>query len=113
MKRTLSSLAVYGLLLFAALLAVFPLLWMVSVSFMQTGAASTFPPPLWPSDPTLAHYRQLLAQGGIGRAFANSLSLAVAATLISTTFNTLAGYALPSCISRGASASLRCSSARS
>jgi multiple sugar transport system permease protein len=65
---------------------------MVSVSFMQAGAASSFPPPLWPSEPTLAHYRQLFAQGGIGRAFVNSLGLALAATAISTLFNTLAGY---------------------
>jgi multiple sugar transport system permease protein len=93
MKRALPSLAINGMLLAASLLAIFPLAWMLSVSFMQTGAASTFPPPLWPVDPTLSHYRQLLAQGGIGRAFVNSLGLAIAATLISTTFNTLAGYA--------------------
>ena len=93
MKRALPTLAVNGLLLLASLLALFPLAWMLSVSFMQTGAASSFPPPRWPLDPTLAHYRQLLAQGGIGRAFANSLGLAIAATLISTFFNTLAGYA--------------------
>lgn len=34
---------VNGVLLLAAGLAVFPLLWMLSVSFMQTGAASSFP----------------------------------------------------------------------
>lgn len=93
MSRTMKSVAVNGLLLLAALLAIFPLVWMVSVSFMPTGAASTLPPPLWPKDPTLDHYRQLLRDGGIGRAFGNSLGLAVAATLLSTCFNTLAGYA--------------------
>ena len=71
MKRTASdfwpSLAINGLLLLAALAALFPLYWMLAVSLMPTGAASSLPPPLWPKDPTLEHYRQLLAQGGIGR----------------------------------------------
>lgn len=91
-KNIGQTLWVNGLLLLAAGLALFPLFWMVSVSFMPSGAASTLPPPLLPKDPTLAHYRALFAQGGIGRAFANSLGLAIAATLISTLFNTLAGY---------------------
>jgi multiple sugar transport system permease protein len=73
--------------------AAFPLFWMVAVSLMPTGAASTYPPPLWPRSPTLEHYRQLVAQGGFGRAFANSLGLALAATALSTFFNALAGYA--------------------
>jgi multiple sugar transport system permease protein len=97
MKRKASefwpSLAINGLLLLAALAALFPLYWMLAVSLMPTGAASSLPPPLWPKDPTLEHYRQLLAQGGIGRAFANSLGLAIVATSISVLFNTLAGYA--------------------
>ncbi len=92
MKRPLATLAVNGALLLAAAAALFPLAWMVAVSFMPTGAASTYPPPIWPRQPTLAHYRQLLAQGGLGRAFANSLGLAIAATAVSTFLNALAGY---------------------
>ncbi len=88
-----SSLAVNGLLLIAAATAAFPLLWMLSVSFMPSGAASTLPPPLLPAQPTLQHYQQLFAAGGLGRAFVNSLLLACAATALSVTFNTLAGYA--------------------
>jgi multiple sugar transport system permease protein len=93
MKRPLATLLVNAVLLLGAALAVFPLLWMVAVSLMPSGAASTLPPPLVPREPTLAHYRELFERGGIARAFANSLGLAVAVTLLSTTFNTLAGYA--------------------
>ena len=93
MKRPLATVAVNAMLWIAASLAIFPLVWMVSVSLMPAGAASTLPPPLWPKAPTFEHYRQLLAQGSIGRAFVNSLGLAIAATLISTSFNALAGYA--------------------
>ncbi|PZP32006.1 MAG: sugar ABC transporter permease [Roseateles depolymerans] len=85
--------AVNGLLWLFAALAVFPLVWMVCVSLMPLGSASSLPPPLLPQHPTLVHYRQLLADGGIGRAFVNSLGLAVASTLLSVSFNTLAGYA--------------------
>lgn len=83
---------VNGLLWGLALLAVFPLLWMVSVSLMPAGSASSLPPPLLPRQPTLAHYQQLLRAGGIAQAFVNSLGLALAATLLSTSLNTLAGY---------------------
>ncbi len=91
--RAIKALAVNAVLAAAALLTIAPLLWMLSVSFMHSGEASSFPPPLLPSDPTLEHYRALILQGGIGRQFLNSLGLAVAATLLSVTFNTLAGYA--------------------
>ncbi|HEX5683527.1 MAG TPA: carbohydrate ABC transporter permease [Ideonella sp.] len=91
--RTVQTVAVNGVLALAALLTVAPLLWMVAASLMRSGEASSFPPPLLPSEPTLDHYRALITQGGIVRQFANSLGLAIAATLLSTTFNTLAGYA--------------------
>ncbi len=94
MKNSLSwpAIGINLALLSAALLALFPLFWMVSVSLMPSGAASTYPPPLLPAEPTLAHYRQMFSQGGIGAAFINSLGLAIGVTLISTLFNTLAGY---------------------
>ena len=40
------TIAVNALLAVLAAFALFPLLWMVSVSFMQPGEASTLPPPL-------------------------------------------------------------------
>lgn len=84
---------VNALLVLCALLAMFPLLWMTSVSFMAHGEASHFPPPLLPRQATLANYLELFAQAGIGRYFLNSLLLAVAATLLSLAFNVGAGYA--------------------
>jgi multiple sugar transport system permease protein len=93
MKRRPASLLVNGLLVAAAGFALLPLLWMLSVSFMRPGEADSFPPPLLPSAPTLAAYRSLFAQHGMGRYFANSLFLASAATGISLIFNVAAGYA--------------------
>lgn len=88
-----AAIAVNALLLAAAAITLGPLLWMVSVSFMSPGEASSFPPPFLPRQATLANYRQLFGQEGIGRYFANSLFLATAATLLSLIFNVTAGYA--------------------
>ena len=90
-----------ALLALCALLTVFPLAWMLSVSFMMPGEASHFPPPLLPRQATLANYRELFAQAGIGRYVANSLLLAVAATLLSLAFNVGAGYAFAKLRFRG------------
>ena len=92
MKRWPEALLVNGLLVLLASMALFPLLWMVSVSFMRPGEAASFPPPLLPSQATFDNYRQLFAGEGMGRYFLNSLLLAGAATLLSLTFNVMAGY---------------------
>jgi multiple sugar transport system permease protein len=83
----------HALLIGAAALTLLPLLWMLSVSFMSTGEASAFPPPLLPGHWTLANYRHLFGQQSVGRYLANSLWLASATTLLSLIFNSLAGYA--------------------
>lgn len=87
------ALWVNGALAVATAFALLPLLWMLSVSFMQPGESNALPPPLWPSSPTLANYRQLLAQTGIGRYFVNSLVVAGGVTASSLLFNLMAGYA--------------------
>jgi multiple sugar transport system permease protein len=88
-----AGLVVNGLLLGAAAISLFPLLWMLSVSLMAPGEAASFPPPLLPRDATLANYRELFAHGGMARYLANSAVLTVAVTLISLTINVAAGYA--------------------
>jgi multiple sugar transport system permease protein len=93
MRSRSVGLTVHALLLAAAAITLFPLAWMVSVSLMSPGEASSYPPPLVPGQATLTSYSKLFAQEGMGRYFANSLFLAVAATLLSLLFNVTAGYA--------------------
>jgi multiple sugar transport system permease protein len=83
---------VNGALLGASLVALFPLLWMVSVALMAPGEASTSP-PLVPAHPTLAGYRELFERADMGRSLVNSLGLALGATALSLAFNVAAGYA--------------------
>lgn len=82
-----------GALLLLALASLAPLAWMLSVSFMPSGQASQFPPPLLPARATFDNYRELFTHTGMGRQFLNSLGMSVAITVGSLLCNTLAGYA--------------------
>src|SRR5215217_1868330 len=76
-----------------ALAVLFPLAWMVSVSFMSTGEAASFPPPLLPKTWTLEHYRDLFVTQVMGRYLWNSFALATLATGLALLFTVPAGYA--------------------
>ena len=93
MNPRLAAAVVNGALIAVSAIVLFPLLWMLSVSFMQAGEASAFPPPLLPAHATLANYDALFARAGMGRYLANSLAIATAMTLLSLAFNLSAGYA--------------------
>jgi multiple sugar transport system permease protein len=96
-----------GLLWLLAALTLFPLLWMVSVSFMPTGASASYPPPILPTGATWQHYRDLFAQQHMGRYFANSVIVATSATALALVFNGLAGYAFAKLRFRGREALYR------
>ena len=93
MNARVAKTIVNGLLVAAAFIALFPLAWMASVSFMQPGEASAFPPPLLPAHATLANYHVLFERAGMGRYLVNSLLVATATTALSLLFNLAAGYA--------------------
>jgi len=96
-----NRLAINAALVLLALIALAPLLWMLSVSFMPAGAASHFPPPLLPSRFTLDNYRELFERIGIGHYLVNSVIVACAITVLSLLVNTMAGYAFAKLQFRG------------
>ena len=85
--------ALTALAALVTLLVLMPLIWMVSVSFMAPGEAATFPPPLFPANPTLENYRTLFSNYGIGRYLLNSVIVSSLATLLALLFVVPAGYA--------------------
>lgn len=89
LARWLVNSALFG----CAVLALLPLLWMLSVSFMPPGAASSLPPPLLPAHPTLGNYRELFAHAGMGRYVFNSLLVSTAIAALALACNLMAGYA--------------------
>ncbi len=92
-ESRLNAIAVNAALVLLALISLAPLAWMVSVSFMPTGEASHFPPPLLPSNASLGAYRELFERTGMARNFGNSLLVSLSITLLSLLVNTMAGYA--------------------
>lgn len=92
-KERLQRIGLYAALGFATALTLFPLLWMISVSFMPSGEANAFPPPFLPSRWTFEHYASLFDRLNMGRYLMNSFGLALAATAVSLWFNATAGYA--------------------
>lgn len=101
MNSRLASALVNGGLIGLAAIALFPLLWMLSVSFMTPGEAGAFPPPLIPDTPTFANYRELFERAGMGRYLMNSFIVAAATTLLAVAFNVMAGYAFAKLRFRG------------
>ncbi len=93
MNRRAHLLLVNAALMLAAAATLFPLLWMLSVSFMPSGESSSYPPPLLPSTITIAHYRALFASQHLGRYFFNSLVIATCTTVLAVLLNGMAGYA--------------------
>lgn len=95
-----------ALVVFGAL-SVLPLLWMLSASFMATGEASSFPPPLLPRHPTLAHYADLFGRLALGRYALNSALVATITTIGSVAINASAGYAFAKLRFRGRDTTFR------
>jgi multiple sugar transport system permease protein len=93
MNPRIAKAMINGLLIGGAVIALFPLLWMFSVSIMSPGEASAQPPPLLPTHATLGNYRELFVHAGMGRYLLNSLLVSSAITLLALSFNLMAGYA--------------------
>jgi multiple sugar transport system permease protein len=93
MSPRLAKVIINGLLVGGALVALFPLLWMLSVSLMHPGEADALPPPLFPAHATLYNYQELFVRAGMGLYLLNSLLISTAITLLSLGVNLMAGYA--------------------
>jgi multiple sugar transport system permease protein len=93
MKRGPLSFLLHAMLAVGALATLAPLAWMIAASFMPSGEANSFPPRFLPSQPTVIHYRELFTRLDLGRAFASSVIVACATTLLALLLNSMAGYA--------------------
>ena len=100
-RRRIAQVILYALLILGAIIALFPMLWMISASFMPTGEANTYPPHLIPSRITLSHYRDLFTRLNLGRYLVNSTLIAVVVTSVSLVINSMAGYAFAKLRFRG------------
>lgn len=101
MRLTAASILLHVALATTAALVAAPLLWMLVVSLLPTGGASHGVVDALGGGLTTEHYRALFTRLPLGRAFANSLGLALAVTAISLVLNSMAGYAFAKLRFRG------------
>lgn len=82
-----------ALIIFVAVVAAFPLLWMV-LSSLKTPAETMGIPPIWlPREPGLEAYREVAGVINAGRSFTNSAIIATTATFGIVVTSLMAGYA--------------------
>ena len=82
----------YVLLGVAAVLLVYPFLYMVSTSFKSRSLVLGDPLQLIPEDPTLDNYIQVLGVDGFGRYFLNSAVVAVVSTFLIVLLSSMMAY---------------------
>ncbi len=88
-----ARIGVYSAAIALGLFALVPFLWMLLTSIKPDGEIVTRTPVLWPSEPTLARYGDVL-DAGFARALRNSLVVSAATTVLGVGVAALAGYAL-------------------
>ena len=100
-SRRLHAILIYALLAIGCVIALLPMVWMVSASLMEPGAANQYPPRLLPERVTLEHYRALFTRLNLGRYLINSAFIATTVTVVSLLINSMAGYAFAKLRFRG------------
>lgn len=89
-RHDLRSLSV---LIPVALIALFPLYWMMITALTPSAAAIRVPPSLFPNEPTLDNFIRLFEQAPVFLWAFNSLIIAVAIMIGHVIFDSMAGYA--------------------
>jgi ABC-type glycerol-3-phosphate transport system permease component len=85
----------YLLLLVALVVLIGPFAWQLSTSLKGLGESIfSYPPDLWPDDPTLRNYAKAVETVPVWRYGFNSLAVALLSTVSNCLFGAMAGYAL-------------------
>ncbi|MFI6319817.1 carbohydrate ABC transporter permease [Nonomuraea sp. NPDC050556] len=88
-----SRVAGYFVLLVVALVAVLPLLYMVSLSLQTQAETMQGTPVLWPATPQFGNYAEIFAKAPFGRFVVNSVVVAGTISLAHILLDPLVGYA--------------------
>lgn len=87
-------LARIGIAILAGLFAAFPFVWMLGSAFKPEPELLAHHPALLPVHPTLEHFVTALGAAGLGRAFLNSIAVALLTTVATLAIGAPAAYAL-------------------
>ena len=95
LRRGLEVVFWYVLLIFLAIITVFPFVWMLLTSLKgPTDAIFSVPPQFLPGHPTLDNYKNVLDQLPVPTFFVNSITVGVAVTALNVLVAALAAYPL-------------------
>ena len=94
LKQKLVNILGFASALIVALIAIFPLLWMLSSSFKSYEEVYASPPTLLPLKPTLRNYKELLTLTHFETYFLNSTIVAGVATILSVFIGAIGAYSL-------------------
>ena len=72
----------------------FPVAWIISLSFKSEGETGAGSPQFLPKEPTFDNYKAIIDNPDFTRALINSFGIALIATVLSVIFATLAAYAI-------------------
>lgn len=72
----------------------FPVAWIISLSFKSEGETGAGSPQFLPKEPTFDNYKAIIDNPDFTRALINSFGISLIATLLSVIFATLAAYAI-------------------
>lgn len=90
---SLYLIAIYGILIIAALIALVPFLYVISTSLKDTVSLFKYPPEWIPAEPTLVNFQSLLQEYPFIRWTMNSFIVASAVTVVKVVIDSMAGYA--------------------
>jgi multiple sugar transport system permease protein len=72
----------------------FPVAWIISLSFKSEGETGAGSPQFLPKEPTFDNYKAIIDNPDFTRALINSFGISLIATVLSVIFATLAAYAI-------------------
>ena len=80
-SRIIGKTITYIILIFAAVICLFPFIWMVSTSFKETSDIYAMPPKIFPANPTIQNYIEGWKGADFDLFFKNSLFITIVATI--------------------------------
>ena len=90
-KTTIGTWVGFALIM---LWCLFPVAWIISLSFKSEGETAAGSAQFLPKEPTIDNYKAILDNPDFTRALINSFGIALIATVLSVIFATLAAYAI-------------------
>lgn len=91
-RETLKDGIAFTLLLFAAVITLFPLFWMLSTALKPSGELFAKVPILFPTDPQWSNFANIFSLAPFERYFLNSGIVATSSVVLTVFINLLAGY---------------------